>query len=723
MSSIAPEGVQTRVSDRAKQFCLSAVQHLSESLSVAGLRESQQFVLWIPILFGAGITLWFFLGGQYLVFAALAAGGMLALLGWALGGQVGQRTFWAAVLFCAGIATIELRSEIVAAPRLEQPITTTVSGRIERIERFAGRGITRLTVIARTKDNQPMRIRLSAPSSRLEMMEPGMTISARARLMPPAPPPVPGGYDFARAAWFKGIGASGRILGEPMITATPKQGGFWIWMDTVRGRLTVHVQSRVQGKGEGGIAATLITGDQGGIPDDIAQALRDSGLAHLLSISGLHVSAVVGFAMLATRWILALSMVMATRLPLTIISAGFAALAGVAYSFLAGGQVPTIRSCLAALLVLIGLAMGRDAITLRIVAAGAFIILILWPETLVGASFQMSFAAVTTIVALHELPWMKRHFSRREEAVWHSWLRGATALFITGMAIEIVLAPIGLFHFNRMGVYGAFANILAIPWTTFVIMPIEALALFLDPLGMSAPFYWLLSKALTVLIAIAETVAHAPGGIALAPAMPKGAFVLMMAGVLWLALWRGAALRLYGLALALVGALWAVLAPVPDILITGDGRHMALRGTDGEVFLLRTRTGDYMRSIMGDALAGRTIDSVDMVKAARCSPDLCILRIETAGRPLEVMATRSSYFVDREYFEPACRRADIVMSDRRLPRWCSPKWLKADRVLLSQTGGLAIYAQSGRLVSVADEAAGHPWAYRNDYKQPAIQFK
>ncbi|NWP05556.1 competence protein ComEC, partial [Escherichia coli] len=135
------------------------------------------------------------------------------------------------------------------------------------------------------------------------------------------------------------------------------------------------------------------------------------------------------------------------RLPL--VAAGAGALAAIGYTWLTGAEVPTIRSCVAALLVLLALSLGREAITLRLVAAGAMLVLLLWPEALAGASFQLSFAAVTAIVALHESRYMHRWFGKREEGRGAALLRGAGSLLLTGVVVELALMPIGLFHFHQ----------------------------------------------------------------------------------------------------------------------------------------------------------------------------------------------------------------------------------------------------------------------------------
>jgi competence protein ComEC len=197
--------------------------------------------------------------------------------------------------------------------------------------------------------------------------------------------------------------------------------------------------------------------------------MRRSGLTHLLSVSGLHIAAVVAFAMLLTLRLLALSETLALRFNLVMVAAAVAAAAGIGYTLLTGMQVPTVRSCVAALLILAGIALGRDAISIRLIATGALVVLVFRPEALAGPSFQMSFAAVTSIVALHSTAWVRKHLQRRDEGLIGRTLRALFCIVVSGLAVEIALMPLALYHFHRSGLYGVGANIIAIPLTTFVI--------------------------------------------------------------------------------------------------------------------------------------------------------------------------------------------------------------------------------------------------------------
>ena len=670
-------------------------------------RERGQLPPWLVVGFGGGIAAWFWLSGprQWAGFLCFAAG--IALIGWTIREGRTERAFgWFGLALCLGFSLIWARAEMVASPRLERPTVATISATVERVETMAAKGDLRLT-LAPSGGALPPRIRVSIAEKDVPQgIGPGAMVELRARLAPPPPMALPGSHDFARDLWFRGIGGVGRAVG-PLKIVKPAPGG---GLDSVRTSLDRHIRAALPGP-SGTIATAFATSDQGSISKDDADAMRRSGLAHLLSVSGLHIAAAVGAAMFLSLRLLALSERLALRFNLVLVSAGFGALAGIAYTLLTGAQVPTVRSCIAALLVLAGIALGRDAISLRLVAVGALVVLIFRPEAIVGASFQLSFAAVTAIVALHSLPSVRALFQRRDEGIIARCVRALGAMVLTGLAVEIALIPLALYHFHRAGLYGVAANIVAIPLTTFVIMPLEAAALLLDTIGLGAPLWAATGFAVDLLLGMAHRVANASGAVALLPAMPRAAFAMIVIGGLWLCLWTTRA-RFLGLVPAALGAMWAAATPSPDLLVTGDGRHLALVGADGTPALLRDRTGEFVSDLMGEAAAYDGEPSfLAASDFAQCSRDACVARIDRDGRSWHILATRSSTFMDWRKFIAACVEADIVVADRKLPPQCAPRWLKLDRLALAETGGLAIRLdQNPQVDSVADRIGAHPWA-------------
>jgi len=714
--SIAAEPLQT---SRLAAF-FRRLPGLGERIEERLDREREQLPLWLPVGLGLGVAAWFWLPDSraWTAFALIAAGLAIAPIALAPGTRRGKALALFALAATLGCLNIWSRAERASAPRLERERAAEFSAQVEAVQPLPAEEKVRLLLRPVGETRLPSRLRVNIDEKdRPAGLDPGARVKLRAYLMPPAPAAVPGAYDFSRTAWFQGIGATGRTLGKVEIVAPAGAQGWRARLAGWRQRLSAHIRARLEG-GEGGIAAALATGDQGGIPEADAEAMRRSGLAHLLSVSGLHLTAVVGVVMFATLKLLALSPALALRYRLVLIAAAAGALAGIAYTLLTGAEVPTVRSCIAALLILLGIALGREALTLRVVAAGALVILILWPESLPGPSFQLSFAAITAIVALHAHPRIHSWLARRDEGLARKTGRVLLGLVLTGLAVEIALAPIALYHFHRTGLYGAFANIVAIPLTTFIIMPLEALALLLDLFGLGAPFWWLTGQALHLLLVLARTAAEAPGAVFLSPAVPNIALALMVAGGLWICLWR-TGWRRWGLVPVAAGALWAFATSPPDLLVTGDGRHLALRTPDGDLAILRGRAGDYVRDLFSEASAmDQELVDLDLIPGAACNPDFCAASLRKDGRIWHILATRSDRLVDFEPLTRACAAADIVVSNRRLPVTCRPRWLKADRALLARTGGLAIALDDRpRVATVADQVGRHPWAYAVNAKE------
>ncbi len=665
--------------------------------------QRAQLPLWFTAAFATGIAAWLWLPDRIGWSAAILLGLGMTAGGVTLGaGRTGRALLFGGLAMVAGCGLIWWRSELVAATRLDRPQVVAFEARVDKVEARAAKGDVRLTLVPEAPGMPPL-VRVSVPEEDVASgLGDGAKVRLKARLQPPPPMALPGSHDFARDLWFAGIGGVGRV---EVIEPAPGGG-----LDALRDRLGRHIREQLP-EGAGGIATALATGDQAAVSEEDAGAMRRSGLAHLLSVSGLHIAAVVGAAMLLTLKLLALSERLALRFNLVLVAAGAGALAGVGYTLLTGMQVPTVRSCIAALLVLGGIALGRDAISLRLVAVGALVVLLVRPEALAGASFQMSFAAVTSIIALHHWEPVRRLLGPREESWAARMLRGIVGLLLTGLVVEIALIPFALYHFHRAGLYGVAANLIAIPLTTFVIMPLEALALMFDLVGLGAPLWTAAGWSIEAMLHLAHRVGEAEGAVAMLPTMPRWAFALMICGGLWLCLWSGR-VRRWGLVLFAAGVLGAATAPVPSLLVTGDGQHLALVRDDGVPVLLRSRSGDFVRDLMSEASAydGDPL-ALEEQHFARCSRDACVADLVEKGRAWRLLAIRSRNRIDWTDLTRACADADIVVADRRLPRACTPRWLKLDREALERSGGMAIYlGERPRVATVAGRVAAHPWA-------------
>nr|WP_294846322.1 ComEC/Rec2 family competence protein [uncultured Sphingomonas sp.] len=696
-------------------FLPAILAKISDSCDQFLLAERNQLPLWFVVAFGAGIAGWFALGTPrawvgLLVVAIAAMIGGLAIRGRASG----RAMLWGGAALAAGLSLIWWRADYVAKPRLGRPQVVIFEGRVTAAEPRAAKDDVRLTLQTLSPGLPPLVRTTVAADQWTPAMGLDAKIRVRARLQPPPPMALPGTHDYSRDLWFQGIGAVGKAIGPPDLLEPSREDG----IDAVRQRLGAHIRTSLPGSA-GGIATALAIGDQAAVGEEDADAMRRSGLTHLLSVSGLHIAAVVGAAMLVSRRLFALSRRLATRFNVIILSAVVGAVAGIGYTILTGMQVPTVRSCIATLLVLAAIAMGREAISLRLVAVGALTVLIFRPEALAGASFQFSFAAVTAIIVLHQSRFARSFLMPREEGILRRFGRGAAGLIATGLAVEFALVPFALYHFHKAGLYGVAANLIAIPLTTFVVMPLEVTALLLDMVGLGAPLWAATGWSIDLILHIAHKVGNAKGAVAMLPSMPTWAFGLMVVGGLWMALWQGK-WRWCGAVPVAAGAVAAILQPVPDLLITGDGQHVAVMGRDGRPALLRSRAGDFVRDMMTES-AGYDDESANLedFPTSRCSRDACFADIARDGQVWRLLALRSRNRMEWADLVRACAAADIVVADRRLPRGCTPRWLKLDRVTLLSTGGASIQlGQHPRIVTVAEAVRDHPWSQRTDVMAP-----
>jgi competence protein ComEC len=681
---------------------------------------------WLAVVFAGGIITWFALPHPWQWLAVMAGGAGTALAALALWppGSAADETranLRLAVVVCSlvfafGIGTVWARSAIVGAVPIARPAVVLIEGRVLEREDQPAEERLRLTLAMRDAEaGRALKVRVNVPLAALGKGGPpaglaeGAVVRLRARLMPPASPMLPGSYDFARAAWFQGLSATGTLVGGlTLVTPAPEGEGLARWQRA----LSAHVRAAVPGS-PGAIAAAFASGDRGGIAEADEVAMRDSGLTHLLSISGLHVSAVIAAAYFAVLRLLALWPALALRVRLPIVAAAAGALMGIAYTLLTGAEVPTVRSCVAALLVLGALVLGREALSLRMVAVAAGFVLLLWPESAIGPSFQMSFAAVLAIVALSNSAPVTAFLAHREEPWWMHSGRRVVMLFATGVVIELALMPIVLFHFHRAGMYGALANVVAIPLVTFVAMPLIALALVFDLVGAGWPFWWLVERALALLLGIAHLTAGQAGAVRLMPQISGFAVALFASGGLWLALWRGRA-RLAGLVPVAAASVMVALTPVPDILVAGDGQQVGItvRVAEGTLRLvsLRDSRSSYTRDNLME-LAGVGADPVPIADwpDARCTSAFCTLTIARGKRDWVLLLGRGRAQVEERALAAACAEADIVVAERFLPRSCRPRWLKADRRFLERSGGIAINLAAERITTVAEGQGEHGW--------------
>src|SRR5690606_32505557 len=326
-----------------------------------------------------------------------------------------------------------------------------------------------------------------------------------------------------------------RVLAPPpwRVRATMK-------VNAVRFALAERIVARL-GERTGGVAAAMTTGHETWIQSPDLDAMRDSGLAHILSISGLHMAVVGGFVFFTVRLLVATWPWLALRVSGRSVPALAGLVAVGTYLIISGAPPPAERAAVTASLAFLAVLAVRQAVTMRALAAAAFVVLLLRPEAVVTPGFQMSFAATAALAALVEV-WPRR--IREFAAPWPiamvrrfgSWLLAACAAsLVAGMAT----GPFAMQHFNRTAVYGLIANLATAPLADFIMMPALALGAALEPLGLGGPFRWLAGKSVDAMLALGHWAASLPGAVQATPSAPAAALPVAFLGILFMCLWRG----------------------------------------------------------------------------------------------------------------------------------------------------------------------------------------
>lgn len=671
------------------------------------LLERPQYFQWLPVLLGAGIACYFVLPFEpppaYTALAGIAA--LLPVFAlWRK--DKGRIAAIAAACLVFGFALAQGRTFAVGTMPLQNEIgPLKIQGKITDIEREEEGG--RLTVEVTQWEKYdpaelPRKVRIRARDD-LANFHPGQIIDARVILRPAPEPVIPGGYDFARHLYFLGIGAVGFALGDVTIAKEQAEENIWTRVQKMRDRIILETHGQLDGD-NAALAAALITSEQSGLTEEAQVAMRASGLQHILSVSGLHLTMVSGLLFLLVRYSLLLAG-LGLRYPIKKIAAAAAILAAFAYLVISGFAVPTQRSFLMISVLYLAVLVDRFHISLRLVAIAALLILAVTPESLMGPSFQLSFAAVVALIAAFEY-WRRRAKVQKDQNLPTRIFFYICAAAFTTFIATIATAPIVAFHFNQIAVQGLIANMLATPLTGFWIMPWMIAALILMPFGLAAWPLKLMGYGTELLLQIAYWVAGLPYAVQFVPEGSAAAVILMMAGGLWLCLWQEK-WRVLGVVPIVLGIfLWAV--PPADVWINRDGTLLGVRGDSGILGVSTLKKDKFSAKIWGARLGQKTpVDWRDETLWGdnghfRCDSMGCIL--SRNGKLVSFIRDKSAYRED-------CGGVDAIIVPFRAREECGSTMV-LDKTYLSEKGATTLRLLPGgiEVVSVNDLRGKRPWS-------------
>ena len=540
---------------------------------------------------------------------------------------------------------------------------------------------------------------------------PGQKVALSAQLRQLPQPVYPGSFDFRRRSWFDGLSATGYATRpleqlEDDEKISDSDTGFSRWFDDYIQSLRAAIANRLQAKipdQEGAVAAALVVGARSSLSQDIYQSMQASGLAHLLAISGMHIGLVAGLAFGFVRLLLVLAEWPALYGHTKKVAALCAILPMLIYLFLAGAAPPAQRSFLMVSLILIAVTLDRRAFSMRPLAIAALCLLVIHPQALISASFQLSFAAMTALVAVAEV-WRRNQLvpvngldgrdlldqggssSVQSRPFWisrklpgiHRILRYFGLILRTSLAASFATAPFVLWHFGHATHVGVLANFLAIPLFAFWIMPALMAGLLLMPLGLDGFFLYLAGEGIGLFIAIADYFASFPlAGVPLRP-LWFGGLLLFIAGGIGAALLQSR-VRYICLGMAMLGLVTGLSfrPDLPLVLVAPKGDLIGIIAKD-KLWFNQTRRA---RFIQENWLRRTGLDSGGDFKDLNqqensplaCDPKACLLTTPE-GRQLSIARTPQAVLED-------CPKVDLTFAPIFLPEYQRDQLCKGRSVL------------------------------------------
>ncbi len=656
--------------------------------------------------------------------------------------------FMAALLCALGLLAGKVETWRVGTQMLGSEISTQLTGRVVSLEQMET-GRIRLTIdvtaTARPKLRYvPERVRLSARKIPSEMTA-GSLITGYAKLLPPTGPVRPESYDFSFDSYFAGIGGSGFFLGNPKVVSAsdddmPISARLSSGIENSREAIADHIRGTVSGA-EGEIAAALIVGVRAGIPDEINEAMRRTGIYHIISISGLHMALVAGTIMGLLRGAFALFPDFSARRPVKKYAAAAALVSIAAYLIISGVVVAAERSFIMLAVMLIAVLFDRAALTMRNLAISAIAVIVVSPHEVVGPSFQMSFAATAALVGAYA-GWADHRAGKSRPPPPKRSLPGFLArkflLATGGLAMTSIIAGsatalFAIWHFQRVSPLSLVANLAIMPIVSVVMFLAVASALLM-PFGLDWPALYLMGKGLTAMIAISAWISdRSPvDGVGLISQQS----VLLVTIALVIATTATTWLRLAAVPFVLASVLTIPDTRTPDVLISEDARLVAMPIGGGELAVSRARPNEFMVDNWKRALRSEAIvvpetftrgdgqfeiaDATELPPGAPfyCTDGVCLAK-HTSGAII-------AYVEDRKDSWKACGFADlIVVNDATGYDAChNPLVLVITKRQLARKGSAAVFfnrqsAITPATVSFAVDSPYRPWHAQRKFSREA----
>lgn len=654
--------------------------------------QKDRWILWIPVFMALGIGIYFslnfepniWLGISFLFISVL----IIILL------YVKRKNFLLLIpvfLFLLGFTAAQIQTHNISASMLLKKtypleIIATVS-EIEALPNNEHRVLLK-EISYKSKynkmpqDDMPSAIRIKLKKGDHIIPFAGDKIKLLAILTPLSQPASPDAFDFQRYAFFKGFYATGFAISDAEILEQKKE---QLLFSSLRRYLRDKIKKNIIDNDEGSITIALLDGEDRDISKETTEVVRKAGIAHLMAISGLQVALVTGLFFVILRKAMAAIPKFALHYPIKKIAA-FAAMCGALfYMMLIGDSVSAERSVIMTCIVMWAIILDRDPFTLRLVAFAASFLLLSQPDSLFGASFQLSFAAVTALVAFYESTrnfWSTIYYERK----WYSFIYiNFLAVLLTTIIATIATAPFSLYHFSRTPLFpGLIANAVAVPLSSFVTIPFAIVGSILMPFGLEYHPLQVSAWSVKIILIVAKKVASWPYGMFYMTSWHVWILITIALGGVWICVWKEK-MRWLGFVPIIIASLFALTTVRADVFIAANGGIFAVRDNNGKIYFSESRKEKFTREAWINSETKNNDYGFwrDEASPVKCDDYACIYNRK--GRTI-------SFIKDYLALEEDCKKADVVISSLYIgDNSCFEPSVVIDKKSLKHQGSHVIY--------------------------------
>lgn len=588
--------------------------------------EKIQLPCWIPVFIAIGILIGFHINPiSYWVLSLIIS---LSLIARFFCHQI--FTSFILVLICSlsvGVLSIELRIKNMDSPII--PFDNKFTKIVAKIENITPLEhgyrilLSKIYIKNLSKNNTPYKIRLTVKTP-LNNIKIGNIVKFSAILNKPMKPYLIDSYDFAKDAYFKQIGAVGYSVSEFKVIGNDNK-QIKNRLNNLRNNIQASVNNAI-GSYYGSIATALMLNEYSNIDKEILKDLRATGLAHILSVSGMHLSLVAAIFFFSSRFILNLFQPLALRVHCKKIAALISLFGSFSYLLISGMEVAAIRSFIMTSMIIIAIIIDRLSSPMRAIAFAASIILIYSPENIIHPSFQMSFAAVLALIACFEI-FSKFKFSFSDFNLFQKFLFYMLSLSLASLVAGLATAPFALYHFSQSSNYSILANLAAVPITSFWLMPCVIITFFLYPLHLEYISLYIMKYGIKLMLIIASYIANLNHSVTMFAKITDLNLLIIVFGMLWFCIWISK-IRFIGIFIIIIGIISQSLTKRADIFIDWQDKIIAILDENNNlVFLTKPLTKFKKQLLINNLGAESTLNYKESnSKSITCSKQVCLFK-------------------------------------------------------------------------------------------------